>query len=65
MKSYVVLEDELLELLTAYHELTALKNGGVDNWKRAGCSCSDYLSGAGKESFEEMAAEDLSAYEEI
>lgn len=60
-----ICEDELLELLASYHELQALKYGGVDNWKWTDYAYMDYLERAGKESFEEIAKDELEAYEVV
>lgn len=65
MKMLYISEDELLELLTSYHELQALKCGGVDNWEWVDYTYMDYLEGAGKESFEEIAKDELEAYEVV
>lgn len=65
MKMLYISEDELLELLTSYHELQALKRGGVDNWEWVDYTYMDYLEGAGKESFEEIAKDELEAYEVV
>lgn len=65
MKMLYVSEDELLELLASYHELQALKRGGVDNWEWVDYTYMDYLEGAGKESFEEIAKDELEAYEVV
>lgn len=65
MKNYYICESELLELLTAYHRLVALEGGGVDNWEWYGHSIADYLEACGKESFEEIAKDDLEAYEVV
>lgn len=64
MKMLLISEQELLELLRESHELRALVNGGVDNWEWYGLSREDYLEGAGKEEFEDIAREELGAYEE-
>lgn len=65
MKMFYICESELLELLTSYHQLQALQRGKVDNWEWADYAHLDYLEGAGKESFEEIARDDLEAYEEV
>ena len=65
MKNYYICESELLELLTAYHRLAALENGGVDNWEWHGYSIADYLEACGKENFGEIAKDDLEAYEVV
>ena len=65
MKNYYICESELLELLTAYHRLAALEDGGVDNWGWYGHSIADYLEARGKENFEEIAKDDLEAYEVV
>jgi hypothetical protein len=40
---YIVHESDLIEYLSALHELRALHSGGVDNWEWACESCRDYL----------------------
>lgn len=65
MKMLLISEDELLKLLAESHELQALKRGKVDNWEWADYTYMDYLEGAGKESFEEIAKDDLEAYEVV
>lgn len=65
MKNYYICESELLELLTAYHKLAALENGGVDNWRWYGYAVMDYLEGADKKSFDEIAKDELEAYEVV
>lgn len=65
MKNYCICESELLELLTAYHKLAALENGGVDNWEWYDYAVMDYLESSGKESFEEIVKDDLEAYEVV
>ena len=69
MKYYKVSEEELQELLRAYHELMALNQGGVDNWSWCGDSCSDYLeryrneTGSDVEYFEDIGELELENYE--
>lgn len=65
MKMLLISEGELLKLLTESHELQALKRGKVDNWEWADYAYMDYLEGAGKKSFEEIAKDDLEAYEVV
>ena len=65
MKMLLISEDELLKLLAESHELQALKQGGVDNWEWVDYTSMDYLERAGKESFEEIAKDDLEAYEVV
>lgn len=40
---YMVEEAELKDLLKAYHQLSALEGGGVDNWSWHGDSLYHYL----------------------
>ena len=42
-KFYKVEEKDLLDMLKAYERLTALEQGGVDNWDWYGVSLSDRL----------------------
>ena len=65
MKNYYICESELLELLTAYHKLAALENGGVDNWGWYGYSVMDYLEAHGKNEFEDIARDELGDYIEV
>lgn len=65
MKSYYISESELLELLTAYHRLAALENGGVDNWEWYDYAVMDYLEAHGKEEFGDIAQDELSDYIEV
>ena len=65
MKKYVICEEELLQLLRDSHELAALTNGGVDNWEWYDYARMEYLEGCGAEEFEDLAQNDLEAYEEV
>lgn len=65
MKKYYICESELLELLTAYHKLTALENGGVDNWEWYDYAVIDHLDAHGKKEFEDIAQDELSDYIEV
>ena len=39
----IIPKEELIELIEALYKLTALENGGVDNWEWCGESISDFL----------------------
>jgi hypothetical protein len=65
MKKYVICEEELLGLLRDSYELQALHSGGVDNWTWYGYSRMDYLEACDAEDFDELAQNDLEAYEEV
>lgn len=65
MKTYIICEEELLGLLRDSYELHALRNGGVDNWTWYDCARKDYLESSGAEDFDELAQNDLEAYEEV
>ena len=65
MKNYYICESELLELLTAYHRLAALENGGVDNWEWHDYAVMDYLGARGNKEFEDIAQDELDAYIEV
>lgn len=41
--NYIISENELLTLLKMAAKLTALENGGVDNWDNYGWSLEDYF----------------------
>ena len=43
MKYYEVSQDELKDLLYSANKMTALENGGVDNWDWYGESISDFI----------------------
>ena len=48
-KYYKVSEEELRELLDAYYRLTALENGGVDNWCWYSDSIDDFITNYNEE----------------
>lgn len=48
-KFYKISESELIELLTDSLRLTALDEGGVDNWTWYGDSFNEFLQGAMKD----------------
>ena len=73
-KFYKVEEKDLLDMLEAYERLTALEQGGVDNWDWYGDSLTDHLIFLRKEYgvsdkndfyFEDVAEVQLKNYEEI
>lgn len=43
MKYYRIAEDELLNLIESDMHLSALKNGGVDNWEWYDVSLGDFI----------------------
>ena len=73
-KFYKVEEKDLLNMLEAYEKLTALEQGGVDNWDWYGASLGDHLIFLEEEyevsdekdfNFEDVAKIQLKNYEEI
>ena len=65
---YIIHELDLIEFLSALHELRALQSGGVDNWEWAGESCRDYLKSCIKFyniTFENEEDEDDFTFEDI
>ena len=62
MKRYLLTEKELLSLLVDYHKLSALENGGVDNWSWYEESIKDYLAIENDEDFEVCARKELDNY---
>lgn len=73
-KFYKVEEKDLLDMLRAYEKLTALEQGGVDNWVLYGDSLADHLLFLRREYrvpdeedfyFENVAKIQLKNYEEI
>lgn len=65
MKEYIVPKEHLLSLIKDSITLTALENGGVDNWVWYGDSINDLLKEAEANSIEELAEEDLLCYKEV
>ena len=65
MKRYILTETQLISLLADYHKLTALENGGVDNWDWYGQSLSDYLDIDNDEDFEAIAIKELKDYDSV
>ena len=65
MKKYVICEEELKQLLHDSHVLAALTSGGVDNWTWYDYARMDYLEACDAEDFDELAQNDLEAYEEV
>lgn len=43
MKYYKITEDELLNFIVSDMRLSALENGGVDNWEWYGVSLDDFI----------------------
>ena len=43
-KEYIISEKDLLELLEDHYRLTALEQGGVDNWTWYSDSCADFIN---------------------
>lgn len=75
MKYYEVSQDELKDLLYSANKITALENGGVDNWDWYGESISDFIE-AEKQEFpslkddpdvylEDIAEESLKQYKVV
>lgn len=65
MKKYIICEEELFDLLRDSHELQALRSGGVDSWSWFDYSRMDYLEACDAKDFDELAQNDLEAYEEV
>ena len=60
---YIIDEDELIDLLEAYHYANCLDTDGVDNWDWYMCGKDDYL---GKfNTFKEKAKDDLKYYTKL
>ena len=64
-KFYKVSESELRKLYKSKEYLTALQNGGVDNWEWEGASIRDYLEDQKVEEFDELVELDLLQAKEI
>ena len=70
---YKIIENELVDLIAAWHKLDALEIGGVDNWPDYGAVLSEYRERWADEydwecvpdTFEEIAREELSDYVEV
>lgn len=62
MKRYLLTEEQLVSLLADYHKLSALENGGVNNWDWYEESIKDYLAIENDEDFEECARKELDSY---
>ena len=65
MKKYIICEEELFGLLRDSHELQALRSGGVDSWSWFDYSRMDYQEACDAKDFDELAQNDLEAYEEV
>lgn len=65
MKEYIVPKEHLLSLIKDSITLTALENGGVDNWEWYSESINDLLKDEKANSIEELAEKDLLCYKEV
>ena len=62
---YIISKEHLLSLIEDSITLTALENGGVDNWEWYGGSINDLLKDTKANSIEELAEKDLLCYKEV
>lgn len=65
MKKYIISKEHLLSLIQDSITLTALENGGVDNWEWYGDSINDLLKEAKVNNIKELAEQDLLYYKEV
>ena len=61
----LITKEELKELLESHLRLTALENGGVDNWTWYGESIRTFLNENGVKDFSELVEEEISQYEVV
>ena len=62
---YIISKEHLLSLIEDSITLTALENGGVDNWEWYGESINDLLKDTKANSIEGLAEKDLLCYKEV
>ena len=62
---YIISKEHLLSLIEDSITLTALENGGVDNWEWYNGSIHNLLKDTKANSIEELAEKDLLCYQEV